>query len=427
MTDGYENERKTLNTDDIGYTDAKIDGAYACDESSIPESGAECGDKAAGSDSGVSDFKTAHDRICSDFESKEGLESSEAEEFGSEELSDGAEISDGESSVDPESPVDAAPESAEVESHAEIGADFEPLTEESKESTDSVADEITEIFESDSIDAASGSSEKTLDAGGSTSETSDGEIKTSEAEKTAEHAEATESDRSTDEKLEEQFKQVMFSNLVSKIDYDCTLPTITSAEIADEAGKAVEFGFGSVCILASRMKTFKKQSKTQRFCAVIAYPSGEMTEKSKICEIKEATFGGAAEIDVFFRISALKDEKRRLIVRSLVKYGKVIGRKRIYKLSIDSTMVSKEEAQFIVQAAAEAKVDYLVVRNCDFADTRTQLFYAKLCAGKCKLEFAHNVSDLSSMTKLTDIGTERFLLANATEVATRLREELNDK
>ncbi len=195
MTDGYENERKSLNTDDIGCVDAKIDGAYARDESSMPECGAECGAKAAGSDSGVSDFKTAHDRICSDFESKEGLESSEAEEFGSEELSDavelsdGAEISDGESSVDPESPVDAAHESVEVESHAEIGADFEPLTEEIKESTDSVADEITEIFESDSIDAASGSSEKTLDAdaGGSTSETSDGDIKTPEAEKTTEH------------------------------------------------------------------------------------------------------------------------------------------------------------------------------------------------------------------------------------------------
>ena len=423
MTEGYENETKALKSEDIESVDAISVSGCGSGESGSAEYAVESEDKNVVSPD-LSDFKTAHDRIRSDFESKESLEDREADE-----LSDSGDTSDVDSIDEAESPVGVAPESFESGSSAEIGADLKPSEAESSEAPDSDAIEVAEISgDGEASGAESELSDKSTDlcTDEENPETT-GELKAAESESETEGKSVTEADSSPDEKLEEQFKQVMFSNLVSKIDYDCTLPTITSAEIADEAAKAVEFGFGSVCILASRMKTFKKQSKTQRFCAVIAYPSGEMTEKSKICEIKEATFGGAAEIDVFFRISALKDEKRRLIVRSLVKYGKVIGRKRIYKLSIDSTMVSKEEAQFIVQAAAEAKVDYLVVRNCDFSDTRTQLFYAKLCAGKCKLEFAHNVNDLSSMTKLTDIGTERFLLSNASEVALRLREELNDK
>ena len=423
MTEGYENETKALKSEDIESVDAISVSGCGSGESGSAEYAAESEDKNVVSPD-LSDFKTAHDRIRSDFESKESLEDREADE-----LSDSGDTYDVDSIDEAESPVGVAPESFESGSSAEIGADLKPSEAESAEAPDSDAIEVAEISgDGEASGAESELSDKSTDlcTDEENPETT-GELKAAESESETEGKSVTEADSSPDEKLEEQFKQVMFSNLVSKIDYDCTLPTITSAEIADEAAKAVEFGFGSVCILSSRMKTFKKQSKTQRFCAVIAYPSGEMTEKSKICEIKEATFGGAAEIDVFFRISALKDEKRRLIVRSLVKYGKVIGRKRIYKLSIDSTMVSKEEAQFIVQAAAEAKVDYLVVRNCDFSDTRTQLFYAKLCAGKCKLEFAHNVNDLSSMTKLTDIGTERFLLSNASEVALRLREELNDK
>lgn len=254
-------------------------------------------------------------------------------------------------------------------------------------------------------------------------------VTTEEATVTGSEREATEPSEPTidgerAEGLDAQYKQIRFFNITAKIDLDCTLPTVTSSAILTKAEQAKKFGFASVCILASRMKIFKKQAKEQAFCAVIAYPSGEMTEKSKLCEIKEATSNGAREIDVFFRISALKDEKRKQIVRSLVKYGKAIGKKRIYKLSFDCGMASEEEARFIVSAAVEAKVDYLVIRNCAENDMRTRLFYAGLCAGRCKLEFSDNAFDLSSMNRLSDIGTSRFLLTDAFEIADCIKQEI---
>lgn len=230
--------------------------------------------------------------------------------------------------------------------------------------------------------------------------------------------------KQNEEFLETQFKQMRFSNITAKIDLDCTLPTVTSSEIAERAEKTKTYGFKSVCILASRMKLFKKQSKEQNFCAVIAYPSGEMTERSKLCEIKEAVSNGASEVDVFFRISALKDEKRKLIVRSLTKYAKAIGKNRTYKLSFDCSMANEEEARFIVSAAVEAKVDYIVVRNCKPTDVRTQLFYAELCSGRCKLQFADSAFDLSSITRLSDVGADRFLLTDAFDVADRIKREV---
>lgn len=226
------------------------------------------------------------------------------------------------------------------------------------------------------------------------------------------------------EDLKEQYKQRKIANLFLKIDMDCTMPNLSSAEIADRAGQAKLYGLSSVCILASRMKMFKKQAAEQNFCAVIAYPSGEMTEKSKICEIREAAKNGAREIDVFFRISALKDEKRKQIIKSLKKYRFVIGKKKIFKISVDSTLITADEAEFIVDAAREAKIDYIVVHNCG-NDERTRLFYSGLCAGKCKLEFADCAVNLVLAEKLTAIGAERFLLREAISVADSMREEIN--
>lgn len=297
----------------------------------------------------------------------------------------------------------------------------EPETEETATATECTAEETvtaTECVAEESTAATAITAEETPTV-------SEPETTTVSEPTTAADGEPT-ADGEPAEVLDAQYKQIRFSNTAAKIDLDCTLPTVTSSEILTKAEQAKKYGFASVCILASRMKIFKKQAKEQAFCAVIAYPSGEMTEKSKLCEIKEATSNGASEIDVFFRISALKDEKRKQIVRSLVKYGKAIGKKRVYKLSFDCGMASEEEARFIVSAAAQAKVDYLVIRNCAKNDVRTQLFYAGLCAGRCKLEFSDNASDLSSITRLSDIGTGRFLLTDAFEIADRIKQEIED-
>ena len=235
----------------------------------------------------------------------------------------------------------------------------------------------------------------------------------------------TSADAYCSDDLKEQFRLRKFATFASKIDLDCTMPNLSSSEIADRAEQAKLFGLASVCTLASRMRMFKKQSAEQVFCAVIAYPSGEMTEKSKICEIREAKSNGAKEIDVFFRISALKDEKRKNIIKSLKKYRFVIGKKNVFKLSIDSLLITDEEAEFIVEAATAAKVDYLVVRNCALNDERTKLFFSGLCAGKLKLEFSDCITDLSSAEKLSAIGTDKFLLHDALAVAAIMRDEIN--
>lgn len=235
----------------------------------------------------------------------------------------------------------------------------------------------------------------------------------------------TSADAYCSDDLKEQFRLRKFATFASKIDLDCTMPNLSSSEIADRAEQAKLFGLASVCTLASRMRMFKKQSAEQVFCAVIAYPSGEMTEKSKICEIREAKSNGAKEIDVFFRISALKDEKRKNIIKSLKKYRFVIGKKNVFKLSIDSLLITNEEAEFIVEAATAAKVDYLVVRNCALNDERTKLFFSGLCAGKLKLEFSDCIINLSSAEKLSAIGTDKFLLHDALAVAATMRDEIN--
>lgn len=308
-------------------------------------------------------------------------------------------------------PAEASEESAEesVEENDIAEADTEKIADESSDET------IEELFGNESADDVNATVENVTGA-------EDHVVFESQGEQDPPQPDTSENGNAD---LKEQYNLRKFATFASKIDLDCTMPNLSSSEIADSAEQAKLFGLASVCTLASRMRMFKKQSAEQVFCAVIAYPSGEMTERSKICEIREAKSNGAEEIDVFFRISALKDEKRKNIIKSLKKYRFVIGKKKVFKLSIDSLLITNEESEFIVEAATAAKVDYLVVRNCALGDERTKLFFSGLCAGKLKLEFSDCITNLSSAEKLSAIGTDKFLLRDALAVAATMRDEIN--
>ncbi len=226
------------------------------------------------------------------------------------------------------------------------------------------------------------------------------------------------------EELKNRYKNMKYKNIVSKIDLDCTAPVTTIADINVLADRAKNYGLGSVCVLAGRMKYFKTLAKTQAFCAVVGYPYGEMSEQAKINEIRDALRYGATSVDVFVRVSALKDEKPRQIAKSLAKYARAVGKKNTFKVSIDCSVLSKEEGKIIVNAAAEAKADCVVIRNCARNDARTQLYYADICGGKCKVEFADSADNLAAITGLTGVGTDRFLSKNAFELANSVRDDI---
>ena len=235
---------------------------------------------------------------------------------------------------------------------------------------------------------------------------------------------AQKTQKTEDPTIKKQINEVKYAKMMSKIDFDLTRPTLSSADIKTQSGALAEFGFKSLCILASRMKLFKKKAKEINFCAVIGYPSGEMTENSKACEIKEALRAGAKEVDVFFRTSSLKDDKQKNILRELKRYRSIIGKKRIFKLSFDCELVNSDEMRFIADIAFKAKADYLVVRNCLADKAKLQIAIAKTCANKCKVEYADNVTCLADMERFSDLGADRFLLTEAKEVAKKVREEL---
>jgi len=226
------------------------------------------------------------------------------------------------------------------------------------------------------------------------------------------------------EELKNRYKNMKYKNIVSKIDLDCTSPVTTIADINVLADRAKNYGLGSVCVLAGRMKYFKTLAKTQTFCAVVGYPYGEMSEQAKINEIRDALRCGATSVDVFIRVSALKDEKPRQIARSLAKYARAVGKKNTFKVSIDCSVLSKDEGKTVVNAAAEAKADCIVIRNCARNDARTQLYYADICGGKCKVEFADCADNLAAITGLNGVGTDRFLSKNAFELANSVRDDI---
>ncbi|UJH91666.1 deoxyribose-phosphate aldolase [Antarcticibacterium sp. 1MA-6-2] len=196
------------------------------------------------------------------------------------------------------------------------------------------------------------------------------------------------------------------------IDHTILKPTATPLDIKNLCVEAKEHKFFAVCVNGSHVvlaKSMLKGSPVQ-IAAVIGFPLGAMSTKTKVFEARECIENGADEIDMVINIGWLKSEHFKAVEDEIAEIKKAIG-DRILKVIIETCYLTEEEKIAACHAALNAKADF-VKTSTGFAAGGATLEDVKLMKnavrGKLQVKASGGIKDTETAQAFIDAGANRL-------------------
>jgi len=148
--------------------------------------------------------------------------------------------------------------------------------------------------------------------------------------------------------------------LAKMIDHTNVRRDAREVDIEDLCNDAKRYGFACVCVTPVNVERSRKllEYYDVKVCAVIGFPFGINTPKTKAFETREAIENGAQEIDMVMNIGALKsghDDLLREDIRGVVKAAD----SNIVKVILETGLLNKEEKVRACLIAKEAGADFI--------------------------------------------------------------------
>ncbi|KQC48120.1 deoxyribose-phosphate aldolase [Geobacillus stearothermophilus] len=153
----------------------------------------------------------------------------------------------------------------------------------------------------------------------------------------------------------------MTVNIANMIDHTLLKPEATKEQIVQLCAEAKQYGFASVCVNPSWVKTAARElSGTDvRVCTVIGFPLGATTPETKAFETKNAIENGAREVDMVINIGALKSGADDWVERDIRAVVEAAAGKALVKVIIETALLTDDEKVRACQLAVKAGADYV--------------------------------------------------------------------
>jgi deoxyribose-phosphate aldolase len=148
----------------------------------------------------------------------------------------------------------------------------------------------------------------------------------------------------------------------SLIDHTLLKPEAAEADIKKLCDEAAQFGFASVCVNPSWVKTAAEflRGTGVPVCTVIGFPLGATLSDVKAYEARRAIFNGAREVDMVINIGALKSGDDCLVeddIRAVAEAAHENG--VLCKVIIETALLTDEEKVRASLAAKNAGADFV--------------------------------------------------------------------
>lgn len=128
------------------------------------------------------------------------------------------------------------------------------------------------------------------------------------------------------------------------IDHTCVKVDATDEDIKKICEEAIKYGFHSVCVTPTRVKTAKKYLDNNKtaIIAVVGFPFGFTTNNIKAGEAYEAVENGATEIDMVININNVKDSNWDLVEKDITSVVKAVNKIGV-KVIMETGFLTKDE------------------------------------------------------------------------------------
>lgn len=203
------------------------------------------------------------------------------------------------------------------------------------------------------------------------------------------------------------------TSLAKVIDHTLLKPEATVSDVVALAREAKQYGFFSVCVQPSMVKTaYEILADTDvNVCAVIGFPLGATFTSVKVFEAKEAINAGASELDMVMAIGALKagnDEYVKQDIQSVVEAAKD---QAIVKVIIETALLTDQEKEKACQLAVEAGADFVKTSSgfsgggAKVADVERM---KKIVGEKAKVKASGGIRTKEAALEMLEAGADRL-------------------
>ena len=148
--------------------------------------------------------------------------------------------------------------------------------------------------------------------------------------------------------------------IAKMIDHTNVKGDATEDDIKKLCSEALQYNFASACVTPTNVVLTSKLLKYSdvKVCAVIGFPLGVQTPKTKAFEAMEVVSKGASEIDMVMNIGGLKSDREELVKEDIQGVVESAGDK-IVKVILETALLTDEEKIRACVIAKKAGVDFV--------------------------------------------------------------------
>jgi deoxyribose-phosphate aldolase len=212
----------------------------------------------------------------------------------------------------------------------------------------------------------------------------------------------------------EKTMNVTSRDIAKMIDHSLLRPELTREDIERECGIAKQYDVASVCCVPTDVQLAKKllTGTSVKVGAVVGFPHGYCTTKTKVFETEQAIADGAVEIDMVLHIGRLLSGDYDYVqkdIKAVVTAAHQGG--AIVKVILENAYLSDELKVTGCKICEAAGADF-VKTSTGFAKSGATLedlaLMRKSVSSKVQVKAAGGVRDLDMALKVREVGATRF-------------------
>lgn len=210
--------------------------------------------------------------------------------------------------------------------------------------------------------------------------------------------------------------------LASYIDHTLLNATATPEDIKVLCEEAMEYSFYAVCVQGQYVKLAAEylQKSNVKIAAVVGFPLGGSTTKTKVYEAKQAILDGADEVDMVLAIGMLKARELDMVRDEIEQISLVIDR-HILKVIIETCYLTNEEKEIACQLAYEAGADFVKTSTGygDHGATLSDIDLMRNVVGdKMKIKASGGIRDRKIAMQFIEAGVDRIGTSSGVKIVT---------
>lgn len=207
----------------------------------------------------------------------------------------------------------------------------------------------------------------------------------------------------------------MISNeeIAKMIDHTNVKGDATEDDIKKLCSEALQYNFASACVTPTNVVLTSKLLKYSdvKVCAVIGFPLGVQTPKTKAFEAMEVVSKGASEIDMVMNIGGLKSDREELVKEDIQGVVKSAGDK-IVKVILETALLTDEEKIRACVIAKKAGADFVKTSTgfggLSGATVEDVSLMRKTVGSKMGIKAAGGIRNLKTALAMINVGATRI-------------------